>query len=395
MDSNKLYTFTDDDIFEREVIAKNLTSMLEEQSIPISISIDSYWGSGKTTFLKKWMNELNNSGTKTLYLDAWAFDYNQDPIIPIIGTLESVLKLDEAKKTDFINAIKTIVFELVKSNFSFLDLEKISQNFDTVERLNLYQFRNLEREKQIIRDALLEYSNGKKVYFFIDELDRCKPIFSIKLLERIKHFLDVENFIFVFAVDLEQLGMSVKSIYGGINTESYFRKFFDFNFHLPLPEVNKYFQFLFISNSMDDLLNKDYVYYTSRLIERKSEIGLRECEKIFNIIRVCNNMIAKYGSNCNIFPILIVFKIVDPDNYKRLLNNNFLFDKEYLKDYHINYVYDNKEEYIESLLEVLSYKTLGERQKILEGKDTKISNKTMDYSLCEYVKNTLEFANMF
>jgi len=119
MDSNKLYTFTDDDIFEREVIAKNLTSMLEEQSIPISISIDSYWGSGKTTFLKKWMNELNNSGTKTLYLDAWAFDYNQDPIIPIIGTLESVLKLDEAKKTDFINAIKTIVFELVKSNFSF------------------------------------------------------------------------------------------------------------------------------------------------------------------------------------------------------------------------------------------------------------------------------------
>ena len=327
-----LYTF-DDDIFNRKIIADNLTSILEEQKMPISISIDSYWGSGKTTFIKKWMNDLNKHGNKTLYLDAWEYDYNHEPIIPIIGTLENVLKLDKAKKADFTKAFKTVVFELVKTYSLGVDLEKISSTFDSIERSDLATFKNLEKEKEVIKKALAEYSNDQKVYFFIDELDRCKPLFSIKLLERIKHFLDVNNFIFIFAVDLQQLGMSVKSVYGEINTESYFRKFFDFNFHLPQPEAIKYFEFLFKSNNLEEIWLEKYVQNTADLIINKSDIGLRECEKIFNTIRICNNKISKSSSNYYIFPILLIFKVLDPENYKRLLNNDFVFNKEVLSEY--------------------------------------------------------------
>ena len=47
--------------------------------------------------------------------------------------------------------------------------------------------------------------HGDKLVIFIDKLDRCNPIYAIKLLERIKHFFDHENIIFIFSVNVNKL----------------------------------------------------------------------------------------------------------------------------------------------------------------------------------------------
>ncbi len=84
----------------------------------------------------------------------------------------------------------------------------------------------MKKQKVLIRKKLSEIGQEKKVFVFIDELDRCKPSYSIALLERLKHFFHIENFVYIFAVDLIQLSASAKSLYGDIDTASYFRKFF-------------------------------------------------------------------------------------------------------------------------------------------------------------------------
>ena len=50
MREDKLKSF-DDDIYNRKVIAENLTKIIEVQEEPMVISLDSEWGTGKTRIL--------------------------------------------------------------------------------------------------------------------------------------------------------------------------------------------------------------------------------------------------------------------------------------------------------------------------------------------------------
>ena len=53
-------------------------------------------------------------------------------------------------------------------------------------------------------DALIR-ERGNRLVIFVDELDRCRPIYAVQLLERIKHFFNDERITFVFSVNLVQL----------------------------------------------------------------------------------------------------------------------------------------------------------------------------------------------
>src|SRR3954466_1508030 len=75
---------------------------------------------------------------------------------------------------------------------------------------------------------LLNVDNNqtKPLILIIDELDRCRPNFSLQLLERIKHFFSVPNVHFVLGTNLTQLENSIAALYGnGIDTPVYLQKF--------------------------------------------------------------------------------------------------------------------------------------------------------------------------
>ena len=44
--------------------------------------------------------------------------------------------------------------------------------------------------------------------FIIDELDRCRPMFAIELLEKVKHIFDIPNMVFVFGINRSELYLS-------------------------------------------------------------------------------------------------------------------------------------------------------------------------------------------
>lgn len=70
--------------------------------------------------------------------------------------------------------------------------------------------------------------------FFIDELDRCRPNFSVKLIERLKHFFDVPNLVFILLLNKEQLEKAIEGTYGvGIDASAYLAKFIHLNLRLP------------------------------------------------------------------------------------------------------------------------------------------------------------------
>ena len=92
-----------------------------------------------------------------------------------------------------------------------------------------------EFHEQINRSLDSANTFGKTPPFVIlvDELDRCRPPYAISLLERIKHLFNVENVVFVLALDKEQLGVSLGAVYGqNLNVQEYLRRFFDAEFRL-------------------------------------------------------------------------------------------------------------------------------------------------------------------
>jgi len=67
--------------------------------------------------------------------------------------------------------------------------------------------------------------NQKPLIFFIDELDRCRPDYALQLLEKAKHLFNIDGIIFILALDRDQIGHSLKSIYGeGLDVDGYLRR---------------------------------------------------------------------------------------------------------------------------------------------------------------------------
>ena len=53
MDNQNLNSFSQD-LFNRKCIAENLTKIIESKNKPMVISLDSDFGTGKTTFVTMW-----------------------------------------------------------------------------------------------------------------------------------------------------------------------------------------------------------------------------------------------------------------------------------------------------------------------------------------------------
>lgn len=89
--------------------------------------------------------------------------------------------------------------------------------------------------------AELKAANGElqpPIIIVIDELDRCRPTYAVKVLEEVKHLFDVHGLIFIFGMYGDQLAHSVAGAYGpGFNGLGYLRRFFDRRYKLAEPSL--------------------------------------------------------------------------------------------------------------------------------------------------------------
>ena len=145
-------------------------------------------------------------------------------------------KGSEDKIRNFWNIITALAGVVTKRNFN--DFNKALQGNDIFQDFKDADYVS-KKVKEFI-DSLIGESN-KRLVIFIDELDRCKPDYAIRFLERIKHYFDDDRVIFVFSVNLLQLQYTVKNYYGAdFDATRYLDKFFDLRCSLPTIDIEKY-----------------------------------------------------------------------------------------------------------------------------------------------------------
>lgn len=249
-----------------------------------TVALDGNWGSGKTFFvksaillmneksksrlsekiekllknstdeqarnLKKQLTELPDCKLCSFYYDAWLHDSDQYPTLSILNSLceDKNCHPNTVGVKDIISCLPDVlrpILEKVSVISSFYTIrDTISQVLSKLpeNKYNdlLSSAQNIKNTQILMKELLskvVEELSCEKLVIFIDELDRCNPLYAVKLLEEIKHYYSSEKVLFVFSVNLTQLKNAVNSVYGE-NFESfkYLDRFFDVR--LTLPEAN-------------------------------------------------------------------------------------------------------------------------------------------------------------
>ena len=221
-----------DDLLARQDIAKRLTSHVEYQEPPLTISIHGQWGTGKTFMLRRWQKDLENQGFRAIYFNSWEDDFCEDPLLAILGQMSEYFKEGELKTLAtrvFQTAVpllqKNLLSVLSKSTGITLEIEQGQQ----ADRDLLKEYLDQRATKDELKEHLMKMSatvfdgTERPLVFIIDELDRCRPTFAIELLERVKHIFDVPHMVFVFGLNRDELCKSLSSVYGDIDTNVYLR----------------------------------------------------------------------------------------------------------------------------------------------------------------------------
>lgn len=127
----------------------------------------------------------------------------------------AVLDFFNSKIGFWIPALAAFVFAIGPHNIVTLFSENLG--FDSSKLRRKRSYRNhiayLDEFNEDFRKTILLVSGNKPLVVFIDDLDRCLPEKALQILEAIKLFLDVENCVFVVAVDRDVIEQSISARY--------------------------------------------------------------------------------------------------------------------------------------------------------------------------------------
>jgi hypothetical protein len=233
------------------------------------LALDARWGEGKTWFVRHWAKHLDDTNHNVIYLDAFANDYLDDPFLVVTSEITDILNKDRKTKSKVKKLIElsasvgsallpslpkvalTLGLHLVGAGLLSGALQQCYENTkDEIDALSdeaserikesiQNKIANHEAEKNTLSDFKKHLTEtveklDKPLVFIIDELDRCRPDFAIRLIERIKHFFDIPKIVFILVMNKKQFITGIGHTYGYESTDSiiYLDKFIDFEIPL-------------------------------------------------------------------------------------------------------------------------------------------------------------------
>jgi hypothetical protein len=320
------------DLLNRQEFGENLTKIVSQVTSPLIISVNGSWGTGKTVFLKMWDRSLKKAGYSTIYFSAWEDDYCDNALLALIGQIWGSIKEGDLKEMG--NTLKEIAVPLIKNigtqmltnatrvataGLAELNAKDLESNIEKM----LDEYVTATSDIKNIKEKLVKFSEKsrqkteKPLVIIIDELDRCRPLFAIELLEKIKHLFELPGVIFVLGIDREQLGHSIQSVYGNIDVDGYLRRFIDLEFLLKAGDATHFYKNILEKYRYGDtprLINSDWVMLVSKCFR----LSLRDLEYLARTV-VVGSIINSELAERLILPLLIALKLRDEDFYKKIL----------------------------------------------------------------------------
>lgn len=367
------------DALDRNNELYNYVTILDEVDKCYSIAIDSYWGTGKTFFVKqlKMIYDINNDFAydhfenaevkkawntlcdndscakkyTSIYYDAWMNDNDNDPILSLIYQILKTTGADEPikHKVDIKNICK-IAGNIFKQQIGF-DPSQIIEELDKDNPMAFIKKTKTMQEQisEMINSIIPEH--GERLLIIIDELDRCNPEYAVKFLERIKHYFTNDKVTFLFSINRVELLHTIKRFYGvEFSADRYLDRFFDLTLPLAKPNLSKYLEMF------HNVPNNSFIINTNiRLIVEKFELGARETSRYVQLSKMLIKDQTMEGTqrkalvfiNNVVLPVMIALYLTNHKKYNDFINghDNTPFIDFYTSDDSI----DNSDYYLKKL----------------------------------------------
>ncbi|MFB0611069.1 KAP family P-loop NTPase fold protein [Aurantiacibacter poecillastricola] len=276
-------------MLERHIQERVARRSLNRESESYILAIDAPYGEGKSWFLQRFCKQLGLRHP-VARIDAWIDDANNEPMVALMAAINEALApylTKDSKIASRFNAVKRAALPIISkavvggaSKFAqkhlgddFLDevlfeieaQEKPNSNekdsksdaidgviasaessvADLIDRhsaklIEDYTKRAESRDDfknnmRALLKALEKETSGAcaPLFVVIDELDRCRPDYAISLLEKVKHLFDIENVVFIMAMNADQLERGISAVYGEkFDSKDYLRRFFSRKYEL-------------------------------------------------------------------------------------------------------------------------------------------------------------------
>ncbi|NOE28279.1 P-loop NTPase fold protein [Ruegeria sp. HKCCD6157] len=346
--------FDKHDKLSRKPTGDKLSELVERIDDPLVIALDGAWGSGKSFFLKCWVGEhlkREKNTTQTVYFDAFKHDFLDDPLIALTGAIAE--RFEEAddkpaqkawKKAKQVapalgralvrTGVSVATAGLVTKADALTDaaINTVSSELDGAVA-EFWQRENGKRAAMAaFRQALIDLTEPnndgyptRKLIVVIDELDRCRPDFSLCLLEVTKHFFSVDGVHFVLGVNLSELQNSVRARYSeNSDAEKYLQKFTSVTLPLSGAKVrqgeigvySKYYEHISEQYNFDNDWRYDWIRNYLLMIDHHTSVSLRDIEKLISQVIVSPEPETASEGTFHIYSGLSVLRIIKPNLIK-------------------------------------------------------------------------------
>ena len=295
----------------------------------MSIALQGDWGTGKTSFIMRMINQIQDNKNKilTIYFTTWQysqFNMSDNLYYSLIQCIINDIKKacpDCKEDTDTVlNKVSSALGNVIKQfveNKCGIDIDKI------IEIINIYKqkkIENIKRSKDDYENLINKVTdNNGRVIIFIDDLDRLNPSIAVELLESIKLFMDVRKCVFVFAIDYDVVVHGIRAKYGNdmdeIKCGSFFDKIIQLPFKMPIDKYK-------VENMMKNKnLTQHFEGHTdvlSTLVEKTIGSNPRTFKRIINAYElfeiIVQNSNASY--NASLLFINVILQMYSDDFYK-------------------------------------------------------------------------------
>lgn len=366
--------FSDRDDFNREVFAEIVIDLLNNKHISPMI-IDGEWGSGKTEFSLKLESKLKeenlhistDSQPLVLRIDAFNEEYYNNPISGLLIELYKQLSSEFHLESEEIKInILDILGDLEKCGLSRVSgkffgklvayktgcdiSEIISGFFDFIcayfkklkKSINNELNKERERPKNIrdkIQEVISKITANRTLYILVDEVDRCSPRFSLRVIESLKYFIDLDdrkNLNVIVLANMKQLYFSVSKEYGtdSEGARRYFNKFFRAILKLPTQVQRKdhaeyekssaalkLFRLKFNNFIKFDVEEEKEAFLVIGKIIDHYQMTLRDVERAYDYFEIYNSL-GFYKNNDNIFLMYLILSKIANKSMEYLYDTN-------------------------------------------------------------------------
>lgn len=297
---------------------------------------------------------LLDKNIDAVYFSAWENDYYEQPLNLICNKI-----LEYYKNRTCFKKIKKYIKEFSKHAFKIIGILLLNKN-SKILKIIKYIYNTKKSQDPIIEfkkslTTLIKKTDSKKLVLIIDELDRCRPDYTMKILETTKHFFDIDGIIIFYFANRKALNHSLQAMYNfkeESDGENYFIRFFVEEIKLSKIDYSSYIKtklkekFSFDIKEEEDVYNSEYSLCLSlNKLSTLNDITCRQFNLIFDYLfefynkykgefywdYIVNEIFArkgfKYDKDCILYDIDKYKK--EKESKLKYLNNEFRLNNNY------------------------------------------------------------------